>query len=74
MGTYIQTQETHQDTGHTYRHGACILLEPVRAGSLGPNWAKAQIVGLWLQLMCCTRSAIQPWDFGNRYRPKAEIT
>jgi hypothetical protein len=24
MGTYIQTLDTHQDTGHTYRHGACI--------------------------------------------------
>jgi hypothetical protein len=46
------------------------LLEPVRAGSLGPNWTEAWVVGLWLQLMCCARSVIQPWisetDIGRR--------
>jgi hypothetical protein len=51
-----------------------LLLEPVRADSPSPNWTEARIVGLWLQLMCCACSVIQPWDFGDRYRPKAEIT
>jgi hypothetical protein len=50
------------------------LLEPVRADSPGPNWTEAWKVGLWLQLMCCTRSVIQPWGFGNGYRRKPKIT
>jgi hypothetical protein len=49
------------------------VLEPVRAGSPGPKWTEARIVGLWLQLMCCAHSVVQPWDFGNGYRLKAKI-
>jgi hypothetical protein len=66
-----------------YAHGmfklsGCVydkmVLEPVCVDSPSLNWTEARIVGLWLQLICCTRSVIQPWDFGNRYWPKAEIT
>jgi hypothetical protein len=46
------------------------LLEPVRAGSPGPKWTEARMIGLRLQLMCCARSVVQPWisgtDIGRR--------
>jgi hypothetical protein len=46
--------------GTTERVSSDILLEPVRADSPGPKWTEARKVGLWLQLMCCACSVIQP--------------
>jgi hypothetical protein len=44
----------------TERVSSDILLEPVCAGSPGPKWTEARVVGLWLQLMCCAHSVVQP--------------
>jgi hypothetical protein len=62
--------DTHVGTTCTPCHSNGQLLEPVRAGSPGPKWTEARMIGLRLQLMCCARSVIQPWisgmDIGRR--------
>jgi hypothetical protein len=49
------------------------MLEPVGVGSLGLKWTEAWIVGLWLQLMYCTRSVIQPWISGTDIGRRLEL-
>jgi hypothetical protein len=51
-----------------------MLLEHVTRGHAQPKMDQDWDARAWLQLMCCTHSVIPPYNFGNGYQPKAEIT